>query len=167
MLALVSFTSTVYPSLIGTWPPSLFFLSKHMHTHIYAHTFRYTHTVRTCTHTFSGIMGTSGGAHPMHRQTFPVEHQKNHQRGFKQPATANTNTHIYTHLLTVEVKARPDERRENEHLIALDGIASPKVNSRSIRAAFCLHQCLIYTSSLMSFPASVQDSPGHRERQRP
>lgn len=49
----------------------------------------------------------------MHRQTFPGEHQKNHQRGFKQPATANTNTHTHrhTHLLAAEVKARSDERR--------------------------------------------------------
>lgn len=69
-----------------------------------------------CTYTSGGVMGTSGGAHPMHGQTFPGEHQKNHQRGFKQPATANTNTrgntHTDTHLLGAEVKARSDEPRE-------------------------------------------------------
>lgn len=52
-------------------------------------------------HTTGGVMGTSGGAHPMHRQTFPGEHQKNHQGVFKRPAAANTNTltklHTHTH----------------------------------------------------------------------
>lgn len=96
MLALVSLTSTVYPSLIGTRPPSLLFQSKHRHAHAYAHAFPYTHG-QTRTYTSRGIMGTSGGAHPMHRQMFPGEYQRNHQRGFKQLATANTNTHTRTH----------------------------------------------------------------------
>lgn len=52
MLALVSFTSTIYPSLIGTWPTFLFFLSKHidMYTnkHTCIHSSRYTlHHART------------------------------------------------------------------------------------------------------------------------
>lgn len=65
-----------------------------------------------------GAMGTSGGAHPMHRQTFPGEHQRHHQRGFKQPATANTNTRTHVHkdthtcLPTAEVKAGSNEQRE-------------------------------------------------------
>lgn len=115
MLALVSFTSTVYPSLIGTRPPSLFFLSKHIELH--ARTFACTGQ-ETRTYTSKGAMETSGGAHPMHRQMFPGEHQRNHQRGFKQPATANTNmhTHVHTHKLTclptAEVKARSNEQQE-------------------------------------------------------
>lgn len=56
----------------------------------------------------------------MHRQTFPGEHQRNHQRGFKQSATANTNTHTHVHkdththtrLPTAEVKAGSNEQRE-------------------------------------------------------
>lgn len=63
-------------------------------------------------------MGTSGGAHPMHRQTFPGEHQKNHQGVFKRPAAANTNTltnlHTHIHLLAAEVKVISDEPREQK-----------------------------------------------------
>lgn len=62
---------------------------------------------RTRTYTSSGTAATSGGAHPTCGQTFPGEHQRNLQRGFKQPANANTNTHacIYARTQrTAEVK---------------------------------------------------------------
>lgn len=113
MLALVSFTSTIYPSLIGTWPAFLFFLSKHIDMYTNRHTCACIHSSSECmrngtdipvrcamrAHTTGGVMGTSGGAHPMHRQTFPGEHQKNHQGVFKRPAAANTNTltKLHTH----------------------------------------------------------------------
>lgn len=148
MLALVSFTSTVYPSLIGTRPPSLLFLSKHIEQH--ARTFACTGQ-ETRTYTSKGAMETSGGAHPMHRQMFPGEHQRNHQRGFKQPATANTNMHTRTHTHT---HMPPDCRgkgqikwaaRTKSVFFGLGGIAALKVNSLSAGADF--HRCgsLIYT----------------------
>lgn len=88
MLALVSFYINSLP--VSNWntapPHPCSFLSKHKDGQR-----------RTSTHTSSGTAATSGGAHPTCGQTFPGEHQRNHQRGFKQPATANTNTHIRTH----------------------------------------------------------------------
>lgn len=169
MLALVSFTSTVYPSLIGTRPPSLLFLSKHIERHA---------RTSTCTgreartYTSVGAMGTSGGAHPMHRQTFPGEHQRNHQRGFKQPSIANTNTythvhkdtHTHTRLPTPEVKARSNEQREQRaSFFGLRGIAALKVDSLSTGADF--HRCgrFIYTIFVCISPWQVPQPTGRHD----
>ena len=181
MLALVSFTSTVYPSLIGTRPPSLLFLSKHVDAHAQTHTHTRIHSrVRMYsrgparTYTCRGVMGTSGGAHPMHRQTFPGEHQKNHQRGFKRAATANPNTHTDTHTHTpLGCRGkRPDQMSggNKEHLFALEGIAALMVNSPSTRAGFLPSRCVssthphIYTYTLCH-PARITGPPGHRDSQ--
>lgn len=132
-------------------PPSSFYLNTWT-SHAHAYTFTCTHS-QTRTYTSRGIMGTSGGAHPMHRQTFPGVHQRSHQRGFKQPATANTNTHthtyIRTHLLTAEVKAKSDEQRNSERLFALEVIAALQVNSLSTRADFHLHWSSIHVHIFM------------------
>lgn len=102
----VSFSFFYINSLpISNWnmTPSVLFLSKHIDAHACAHIRSHIQMYsrrQACMYTSRGIMGTSGGAHPMHRQTFPGEHQKNHQRGFKQPATVNTNTHTHIHTQT-------------------------------------------------------------------
>lgn len=171
MLALVSFTSTVYPSLIGTRPPSRLILSKHKDTRPRAHI----STGPTSTHTSSGIRGTSGGAHPMRGQTFPGEHQRNHRRGFKQSATANTNTHAYTHTHTHACAPLDSGGKgrirwsggNKERLFAaqLEGIAALKVNSPSTRADFHRRRSLVHTSSCI-FPAWQGPRPTGRHRER-
>lgn len=73
------------------------------------------------TYTSSGTAATSGGAHPTCGQTFPGEHQRNLQRGFKRPATANTNTHARNNARTHQTAQgkRPDQMERREQRASL------------------------------------------------
>lgn len=111
MLALVSFTSTVYPSLIGTRPPSRLILSKHKDTRPRAHT----STARPARTHPAGLAEHLEELIQCADKRF-LESTKETVGGASNspPLLTQTHTHAYTHtrmharLLTAEVKARSD-----------------------------------------------------------
>ena len=117
MLALVSFTSTVYPSLIGTRPPSLLFLSKHSDAHAQTHTHTHAYTrAFGCTHAVRHVRTHAGELWEHLEELIQctdkrfLESTKRTIRGASNgppPLTqTHTLTHTHTHLLAAEVKGQ-------------------------------------------------------------
>lgn len=170
MLALVSFTSTVYPSLIGTRPPSWLILSKHKDTRPRAHisTARpaRTHPAGLGEHLEELIQCTD--------KRFP-ESTKETIGGASNspPLLTQTHTRIYTHThacAPLDSGGKGQIRwsgGNKERLFAarLEGIAALKVNSPSTRADFHRRRSLVHTSSCI-FPAWQGPWPTGRHREQ-
>lgn len=168
MLALVSFTSTVYPSLIGTWPPSLLFLSKHVDARTHTH---------TCTHAL-----TRSDIHPrahIHMKLWEhleeliqctdkrfLESTKRTIRAASNspPLLTQTRVHAHTPLgCWGKRQIRWAERTKNVslHLVLLQHL---RLTRRAQGLAF-FSASVSSTHLHICRPVRVRGPPGHRENQ--
>lgn len=172
MLALVSFTSTVYPSLIGTRPPSRLILSKHKDTRPRAHI-----STAWPAHTHPAGLGEHLEELIQCADKRFLESTKETIGGASNspPQLTQTHTRIYTHKHTHACAPLDSGGKgqirwsggNKERLFAarLEGIAALKVNSPSTRADFHRRRSLVHKSSCI-FPAWQGPQPTGRRRER-
>lgn len=154
MLSLVSITSTVYPSLIETWPPSLLVLSKHMDVHTCAHRFRtayvQTHAVELWKHLEELIQCTDNHF---------LEGTKR-EAWNSLPLLTQTSTHRHTHTSELLRYRTSNESREQDCLFTLHKSCTQLSEDK---ASFF---CIICKSSYICFPVTISSPPGQRDIQK-
>lgn len=165
MLSLVSITSTVYPSLIETWPPSLLVLSKHMDVHTCAHIFRtayvQTHAVELWKHLEELIQCTDN--HFLEGTKRTIREAWNSLPLLTQTST-HTDTRTDAHTPQSCWGRGHQMSRENKTVSLLS--ATAVLNFPRTRPLFFLStQSIICKSSYICFPVKISGPPGQREVQ--